>query len=169
VKLTTLTPLRIVLAAVLGAGLPFLAASQTTGRTNPSLVISSIDGRDLFVAYCSSCHGLAGKGDGRLAPTLKVPPPDLTTLTERNRGKFPNARVEAVIKGDEPPSATAHRMNEMTIWGAIFKGLDNRDEINQQRIENLVKYLESIQPKAKATPAPEAYVSGSTHQVPNGR
>ena len=38
----------------------------------------------------------------------------------------------------------------MPVWGPIFKGLDNRDEVNAARIENLVKYLESIQARAKA-------------------
>ena len=38
----------------------------------------------------------------------------------------------------------------MPVWGPIFKGLDSRDAINAARIENLVKYIESIQAKAKA-------------------
>jgi hypothetical protein len=32
----------------------------------------------------------------------------------------------------------------------IFKGLDNRNEVNDERINNLVKYIESIQAKARA-------------------
>jgi mono/diheme cytochrome c family protein len=137
-------------ALVLAIPSPMSGATQTTGPTNPSLVIESMAGRDLFVAYCSSCHGLNGKGDGRLPPTLKVPPPDLTTLAARNHGKFPDARVEGILKGDEPPTEGAHRLNGMPIWGAIFKGLDKRDTVNEQRLENLVKYLKSIQPKARA-------------------
>lgn len=38
----------------------------------------------------------------------------------------------------------------MPVWGPIFKGLDSRGAVNAVRIENLVKYIESIQAKAKA-------------------
>ena len=36
--------------------------------------------------------------------------------------------------------------------GPVFKGLDNRDAVNQARIENIVASIESMQPKAKAAP-----------------
>ena len=136
--------------AVVGLGLPVLAGVQTTGRKNPDLVIKSVAGQDLFEFYCASCHGRDGKGNGRVAPALKVSPPDLTTLAQRNRGTFPAARVEGVLKGEERLSTPAHGASEMPVWGPIFKGLDSRDEVNEQRIENLVKYIESIQAKAKA-------------------
>lgn len=38
----------------------------------------SFEGRKLFTTYCYLCHGLSGKGDGPLAPNLKVKPADLT-------------------------------------------------------------------------------------------
>jgi hypothetical protein len=38
----------------------------------------------------------------------------------------------------------------MPVWGPIFKGLDNRNDVNEERINNLVKYIESIQAKARA-------------------
>ena len=136
--------------AVVGLGLPVLAGVQTTGRKNPDLVIKSVAGQDLFEFYCASCHGRDAKGNGGVAPALKVPPPDLTTLAQRNRGTFPAARVEGVLKGDKRLSAPAHGASDMPVWGPIFKGLDSRDEVNEQRIENLVKYIESIQAKAKA-------------------
>ena len=58
--------------------------------------------------------------------------------------------MERVLKGEERLSTPAHGASDMPVWGPIFKGLDNRDEVNQQRIENLIKYIESIQAKAKA-------------------
>ena len=141
---------RLLPAVVLGLGLPVLADVQTTGRKNPDVVITSVAGQDLFEFYCASCHGRDGKGNGRVAPALKVPPPDLTRLAQQNRGTFPAARVERVLKGEEDLSTPAHGASDMPVWGPIFKGLDNRDEVNQQRIENLIKYIESIQAKAKA-------------------
>jgi len=55
-----------------------------------------------------------------------------------------------VLKGEELLSTPAHGASDMPVWGPIFRGLDSRREINEQRIENLVKYIESIQAKAKA-------------------
>jgi mono/diheme cytochrome c family protein len=127
-----------------------LAVDQTTDRKNPDLVIRSVAGRDLFEFYCAPCHGRDGKGAGYVAPALQVKPPDLTRLTERNRGTFPAERIEAVLRGETHLSTPAHGSSEMPVWGPIFKGLDNRDEVNAARIENLVKYLESIQARAKA-------------------
>jgi mono/diheme cytochrome c family protein len=145
-----LTALFVGLLSALVAGLLSLTAAQTRGRKNSDLVISSMAGRDLFEFYCASCHGRDGKGGGHTAPALKVPPPDLTTLAERNHGTFPSARVEAVIKGEQRLSTPAHGSSDMPVWGPIFKGLDNRDEINAARIENIVRYIESMQTKAKA-------------------
>ena len=131
----------------LSTGLP---TDQTTDRKNPEFIIRSVAGRDLFEFYCAPCHGRDGKGAGHAAPALKVQPPDLTKLTEHNKGVFPAARIEAVLRGETRLSTPAHGSSEMPIWGPIFKGLDNRDEVNAARIENLVKYLESIQARAKA-------------------
>jgi cytochrome c oxidase cbb3-type subunit 2 len=36
-------------------------------------------GRRHFLAFCAGCHGAEGRGDGRLAPQLPVPPRDLVT------------------------------------------------------------------------------------------
>jgi mono/diheme cytochrome c family protein len=141
-----------------------LAPAQETGRKNPDFVITSLAGRDLFDFYCASCHGRDGKGAGRVAPALKVRPTDLTTLAQRNKGTFPGARVEAVLLGKEKLSTPAHGSSDMPVWGPIFRGLDSREEINEARIENLVKYIESIQAKSKAERPPAgndaSYLSG---------
>ncbi len=149
-KLRALAFAQLLPAVVLGLAVPVLADVQTTGRKNPDLVIVSVAGQDLFEFYCASCHGRDGKGHGSVVPALKVPPPDLTTLAQQNRGTFPAARVERVLKGEERLSSPAHGASDMPVWGPIFKGLDNRDEVNQQRIENLIKDIGSIQAKAKA-------------------
>ena len=56
----------------------------------------------------------------------------------------------AFIKGEGRLTTPAHGSSDMPVWGPIFKGLDNRDAVNAAPIENLVKYIESIQAKAKA-------------------
>jgi mono/diheme cytochrome c family protein len=123
---------------------------QTTERKVPDLVIRSLAGRDLFTFYCASCHGVDGKGGGHVAPALKTRPPDLTTLAQRNGGTFPAAKVEEVIRGDQRAAAAAHGSTDMPVWGPIFRGLDSAKEINDARIENLVKFIESIQARVKA-------------------
>jgi mono/diheme cytochrome c family protein len=128
----------------------YAISAQSPVQKPPDLVIRSLAGRDLFDFYCASCHGRDGKGGGHVAPVLKTTPSDLTTLTERNKGTFPAAMVEDVIRGGKKASTAAHGSSDMPVWGPIFKGLDSRNEVNEVRIENLVKYIESIQAKAKA-------------------
>ena len=142
----------MVLAASLSFGVMPTAPrpQQTADRKVPDLVIRSLAGRDLFNFYCASCHGVDGKGAGHVAPALKTRPPDLTTLAERNRGTFPVAKVEDIIRGDKRAATAAHGSSDMPVWGPIFQGLDSRKEINDARIENLVKFIESIQVKVKA-------------------
>lgn len=36
-------------------------------------------GKDLYISYCRSCHGLDGKGTGKRAEKLDVPPSDFTS------------------------------------------------------------------------------------------
>ena len=127
-----------------------LISAQSPDRQKaPDLVIRSLAGRDLFDFYCASCHGRDGKGSGHVAPALRTPPADLTTLSERNKGTFPAAMVAEVIRGGTQSSKAAHGSSDMPVWGPIFKGLDTRNEVNEVRIENLVKFIESIQAKAK--------------------
>jgi hypothetical protein len=68
---------------------------------------------------------------------LKVPPADLTTISQRNRGAFPADSVTAFVTGKKRLSTPAHGSSDMPVWGPIFKGLDNRDAINAARIESL--------------------------------
>ena len=135
-----------VVAASLFTASPPSASGQAARQQNPSLVISSMSGRDLFEFYCASCHGRDGKGRGPVAPALKNPPPDLTTIAQRSGGLFPRVRVQSLVTGDgEPP--TAHGSKEMPVWGPIFRGLDPSDTMNKVRIANIVGHIESMQAK----------------------
>jgi mono/diheme cytochrome c family protein len=141
-----------ILAASLSVALVVTAAAltQTPDRKPADLVIGSLAGRDLFNFYCASCHGIDGKGKGRVAPALKTQPPDLTQLTQHNGGTYPASKVEEVIRGETRTPAPAHGSSDMPVWGPIFRGLDSRKEVNDARIENLVKHIESIQATVKA-------------------
>ena len=125
-------------------------SAQEQERRAPEPVIRSVAGHDLFDFYCASCHGRDGQGRGHVASALKTPPADLTLLTQRNGGTFPATRVQDAIRGGRRASTPAHGSSEMPVWGPIFKGLDDRNDVNEQRINSLVKYIESIQAKARA-------------------
>ena len=118
-------------------------ARQTTGPKLPPLVIESMYGPDLFRMYCASCHGRDGTGNGPVAAALKVPPPDLTILSLRQNGVFPEKQVEIVITG--PAAVPAHGSDEMPVWGLIFRALDPNDGRAKARIKNLVAHIRSIQ------------------------
>src|SRR4051794_15340818 len=76
------------------------AFSQTTIEKSPAPYTSPASGQDMYKAYCASCHGLTGRGDGPAAPALKATVPDLTTIKARNGGKFPSAHIVQVVRGD---------------------------------------------------------------------
>jgi mono/diheme cytochrome c family protein len=112
-------------------------------REHPTPLIQSVTGSDLFRAYCASCHGLDAKGRGPAASALKAGVPDLTLLSRRNLGQFPTAHVREVIIGEQV--VAAHGSREMPIWGPIFHQVEGDQDWGNVRLENLVKYLASIQ------------------------
>src|SRR5277367_5680266 len=121
---------------------PIANAQSGQGALNQSApLIQSVEGADLFHAYCASCHGAHGKGDGPVATSLKVAPPDLTRLSIK--GQFPSDRVRKTILGDAV--ANAHGTRDMPIWGPVFHQIDADVDRGNVRVDNLVKYLESIQ------------------------
>ena len=107
--------------------------------TNPS------SGKEMFDAYCASCHGKDGKGDGPAAPALKMPVTNLTTLAN-NGDAFPAAHVSAMIQGDS--MVPAHGSKDMPVWGPIFMSIGGHSQTEVQlRIRNLTNYVESLQAK----------------------
>jgi hypothetical protein len=79
-----------------------------------------------------------------MAAVLKVPPPDLTTLSKRNNGKFPADHVATVLKnGVDVP---AHGTVEMPIWGSTFADIKTHRVVTM-RVTELIQYLESVQTK----------------------
>jgi mono/diheme cytochrome c family protein len=114
--------------------------SAPVGYTNPT------SGRQMFDAYCASCHGQGGKGNGPAAPALKNMPTDLTQLAARNGGTYPASHVTLVIKGDT--LTAAHGSKEMPVWGPVFLNLERDDPaMAQLRLRNLTKYIEGMQQK----------------------
>ena len=131
----------MLLTALLGGT---FTKSQTAPKAGEPL-ITSVKGPELFHAYCAACHGTNGRGDGPTASSLKAKVPDLTMLAKYNKGQYPAARVRKVIEGLEV--VQSHGSRQMPIWGPIFHQVEEDQDYGSVRIENLVKYLESIQQK----------------------
>ena len=76
-------------------------------------------GKQLYIQYCSSCHGIAGRGNGPVSPYLKIKAPDLTLLKKNNKGIYPLSKVMSAIDGSR--AVRAHGDREMPVWGEIFR------------------------------------------------
>jgi len=97
----------------------------------------------MYRAYCATCHGLDGKGNGPAAAALRQAPGDLTLLSKNNGGQFPSFRVANVIQGDA--EITAHGSREMPMWGDVFRELKRDDSLVKLRVHNLTQYIASLQ------------------------
>lgn len=128
----------------LGGGTQERAAKPDQDQNHVRL-IPSLDGSDLFHAYCATCHGADGKGQGPVAPALNTSVPDLTTIAKRHGGLFPSKRIERVIAGDE--LILAHGTREMPIWGPIFHQIEEDRDYGNIRLHNVARHLETIQEK----------------------
>lgn len=122
--------------------LSVMAAAQAPRPVPPDLN-KSTDGQELYKFYCANCHGMDAKGRPA-APGMRTPSSDLTKLAVRNGGVFPRDRVIAMIKHGSP-ATPAHGPKDMPVWGAIFRSMEPSDTLVEIRIENLVRYLESLQ------------------------
>ena len=146
-----------ILAVSMGFG--FVASAQTATKTIPRADIAV--GKELFQQRCATCHGVDAKGakgtglQGPMAiydpqspdPARRVPPADLTALSEQNGGKFPADRVRNAIyfKGSIP----AHGTPNMPAWGDVFYSLKSDPKLLEKRVRELTAYIESIQAARK--------------------
>ncbi len=103
-------------------------------------------GKDMFNSYCAVCHGTDAKGAGPAASAMKTNPADLTALAKKGGGKYPAAHVAAVLRGQA--ITASHGSQDMPIWGPLFSSISQGHEAQvQQRISNLVDYVETLQTK----------------------
>lgn len=109
-------------------------------------LIDSIQGPNLYKAYCAVCHGPDAKGHGPMAVFLKTAPSDLTRISSRNGGMFPLAKVRRIIAGEDPLPG-GHGTRQMPIWGPIFSQVAWDQDLGRVRIDNLARYLETLQVK----------------------
>lgn len=125
-----------------------MEAPTEPAETAEASVIAA--GRVSYEQYCQSCHGAEGAGDGPVADDLEAQPPDLRRLTIRHDGTFPRQAIVEMVDGTT--QVAAHGTREMPVWGNIWsedlEGNEISPEVAEQRIEELVAYLRSIQVEA---------------------
>jgi mono/diheme cytochrome c family protein len=120
--------------------------AEKQSSTDSVKLIDSIQGPNLYKAYCAVCHGPNGKGDGPMMMFLKTAPSDLTRISAKNGGKFPLVKVSRIISGEESLPG-GHGTRQMPIWGPIFSQVAWDQDLGRVRIDNLARYIESLQGK----------------------
>ena len=142
---------RLARTALVLAGLVvgLAACPERTDRTPGAPAREGGPGRILYLTYCQGCHGLAGRGDGPAAASLRTPPVDLTRLWERYGTPLDRERLAAYIDGRR--LIGPHRPREMPVWGREF--FKDAPSIEPELIEGekrhlievLSAYLETLQ------------------------
>lgn len=132
---------RYLLAAVAALGLLTAPVHAQKIETKPMKRTSATDAKGMFDSYCATCHGVTGVGNGPAAKALAKAPADLTKISARNGGTFPEVRVKRYIEGlDE---VAAHGSRDMPVWGPLFRSLERDTAV--LRIQALSDYLKDMQ------------------------
>lgn len=132
------------IATVLAIAASLAACAQAPTQRD----IATLSGGEMYQSLCASCHGVEAKGDGPVAPLIKLHVPDLTRIAQRDGGEFPTEDVRRTIDGrfDRP----AHGPRDMPVWGWQFYNSTNPNDATERArvdalIDRLVVYLRSIQ------------------------
>lgn len=135
------------LAVAIAWGASSRAATAQQSPSNDGTTRQFV-GSELFRSYCAACHGKGGRGDGAIGDLMKKRPPDLTQFSRNNGGVFPSELVKKVIDGRQPVSG--HGGKDMPVWGDAFQSASggSGETAVQERIEALVRHVESLQVKA---------------------
>ena len=137
----------LTVAVLVASAVLAMAQGQTpVVKHVPIKAVNPASGQEMFKSYCAGCHGEDAKGNGPAASAMKAPPADLTTLAQKNGGKYPSMHVSSVVRGEA--DLPAHGTKDMPVWGQLFFRLSQGHEAEvQQRVANLNQYIESIQAK----------------------
>ncbi len=144
-KFISLAAIMAILSAIaLGQAAPAQSTPQIKHVPITSAPLNS--GKEMFKSYCAVCHGVDGTGNGPAASAMKTSPMNLTVLAKNNHGQYPASHVAAVIRGQA--ATPSHGSQDMPIWGQLFSSISQGHEGQvQQRITNLVNYIETVQVK----------------------
>ena len=143
---------KITISTAILAGLGLLFSMASTNALEKAAQLKL--GENEYMSNCAACHGADAKGAGPVAAVLSVKPSDLTKISKKFNGQFPEEHVYKVIDGRE--MMNPHGDTDMPVWGhrymsmAYQKAGEVPHELDAQalafgRISSLVGYLESIQ------------------------
>ena len=122
---------------------PLAGQREQEWMADRNYMVVPVEGAALYREYCATCHGRDATGNGPAALALRQSPPDLTRISQRNRGSFPRERVKNYISGES--DILSHGSREMPIWGPIFRQADRDYELGEIRLHNVTVYVESLQ------------------------
>jgi mono/diheme cytochrome c family protein len=128
-----------VLLCVPSALLAQTASKPPIVKKGSAPITKPSDGQQMFTSYCAPCHGRTGKGDGPAAPALTPRPTDLSQLTKKHAGTFPDKDFEDKLSG--AAMSPAHGSTDMPVWGPILRQAGN----DTLRLYNLKKYIQTLQ------------------------
>jgi mono/diheme cytochrome c family protein len=104
-------------------------------------------GKEMYIQYCSSCHGQDGRGSGSVSAFLKVKVPDLTLLKKNNKGIYPMDRVILAIDGRR--KLRSHGDPKMPVWGESFSREvgepKSAEAVTGVMIKALAEYVATLQ------------------------
>jgi hypothetical protein len=115
-----------------------LAAQQV--EKVPDQAAASVSSQAMFKEYCAVCDGTIVKSDGPAADGLEKRPADLTQLTRKNDGTFPELPVMNFITGQDV--ITAHGTRDMPVWRSLDP---NTRALVNLRVKNLADYIATLQ------------------------
>lgn len=91
-------------------------------------------GRALFMRNgCALCHGEAGRGDGRVAASLKPPPRDFSDMSAYKQGNEQEAIAQTIksgVPGSTMPGYPHLASEERRLIAAFIRSLQN-NQINK--------------------------------------
>ena len=112
---------------VFSIGSVFLASISAS---SPIWAQNQTEGKKLYTAYCSSCLGDQGKGDGMAARSLPIKPKDHTDGATMNRLSDQNL-TDTISKG----GGAVGKSSFMPGWGC---------SLNEKQIRDIVAYIRTL-------------------------
>ena len=125
-----------------GLILGLLLIGQSTGYA-----ADENQGKEMYMQYCSSCHGQDGRGEGSVSEFLKVKVPDLTLLKKNNKGVYPMDQVISAIDGRR--KSRLHGDPKMPVWGESFsrevKDPKSAEATASVKVKAIAEYVATLQ------------------------
>jgi len=132
----------VVVAAVLSAcGAVGVQPGAAPHENAAELPASAIEGRQLFTALCTGCHGVRGDGKSAVTEHLFPPPRDLT------RGEY---RFRSTASGALPLRADLLRSLALGLPGSAMPGW--QEQLTDRQLVSLLLFLETLSPRFAAEP-----------------